>query len=362
MQTDIEFLKNLVAIPSETGNVPQCNHAVAAMREYLESRKIHCAVERLGDREFLCAATSPGKVHDYLFNAHLDVVPAPPNLYKPRIEGGRLFARGSSDCKGAAVAIAQALVSLAGKANVCAVFSTDEETGGATSAEAVRLGYDGRKLIGVIDSAPYKITYAHKGIIDLKLVAHGKSAHSSRHWQGENAIDRLIDGYGKLRAAWGKNAPAPGSPPPDTSDEDIWFDTYSAVIVEGGTAHNKVPDDASLLVNIRYTVPGDEDRIEKFVRDTTGLEVMRENYCRPFVCDKDEPAFARLAEIMRRAWPGKGVDFIRMTGATDARHFGRSKAPIAVLGIDGGDCHTDAEWVGIDGIGEMADVLVELCQ
>lgn len=353
MQTDLDLLKRLVEIPSETHDVAQCNRATALLREYLESRGLLCAVEKLGDREFLCAATTPGKVHDYLFNAHLDVVPAPPALYAPRVEGDKLFARGSSDCKGAAVVIAQVLCAMLGKADVGAVFSTDEETGGATSAEAFRLGYDARKMIGVIDSAPYMITTAHKGIIDLRLVAHGRNAHSSLPWEGDNAIDKLMDGYAKLRAAWPKNAP-------DASG-DQWFDTYSAVIANGGTAHNKIPDEASLLVNIRYTTPGDADRIEKFVRDTTGLEVRRETWCQPFVCDENEPIFGRLAEIMRRAWPDKGVGFVRMNGATDARHFGRSKSPIAVLGIEGGSCHTDAEWVGISGIGQMAGVLCELC-
>ena len=353
MQTDLDLLKRLVEIPSETHDVAQCNRATALLREYLESRGLHCAVEKLGDREFLCAATTPGKVHDYLFNAHLDVVPAPPALYAPRVEGDKLFARGSSDCKGAAVVIAQVLCAMLGKADVGAVFSTDEETGGATSAEAFRLGYDARKMIGVIDSAPYMITTAHKGIVDLRLVGRGKNAHSSLPWEGENAIDRLFDGYAKLRAAWPKNAPGP--------DGDQWFDTYSAVIVSGGTAHNKVPDEASLLVNVRYTVPGDEDRIEAFVRETTGLDVVRETWCQPFVCDEKEPIFGRLAGIMRRAWPDKGVGFVRMNGATDARHFGRSKSPIAVLGIEGGSCHTDAEWVGISGIGQMAGVLCELC-
>jgi succinyl-diaminopimelate desuccinylase len=353
MKTDLDLLKRLVEIPSETPDVPQCNRATALLREWLESRGLHCTVENLDGREFLCAATTPGKVHDYLFNAHLDVVPATPELYTPRIEGDKLLARGSSDCKGAAVVIAQVLCAMLGKADVGAVFSTDEETGGATSAEAVRLGYDARKMIGVIDSAPYMITTAHKGIVDLRLVGRGKNAHSSLPWEGENAIDRLLDGYAKLRAAWPKNAPGP--------DGSEWFDTYSAVIVSGGTAHNKVPDEASLLVNIRYTVPGDEDRIEAFVRETTGLDVVRETCCQPFVCDEKEPVFGRLADIMRRIWPDKGVGFVRMNGATDARHFGKSKAPIAVLGIDGGSCHTDAEWVGISGIGEMADVLCELC-
>lgn len=353
MQTDLDLLKRLVEIPSETHDVAQCNRAANLMREYLEARGVLCTVEKLGDRDFLCAATTPGKVHDYLFNAHLDVVPAGPELYRPRIEGDRLLARGSSDCKGAAVVIAQVLCAMLGKADVGAVFSTDEETGGATSAEAVRLGYDARRMIGVVDSAPYKITTAHKGIVDLRLVARGRNAHSSLPWEGDNAIDRLLDGYARLRAAWPKNAPGP--------DGDQWFDTYSAVIVSGGTAHNKIPDEASLLVNVRYTVPGDEDRIEAFVRDTTGLEVRRETCCRPFVCDENEPIFGRLADIMRRAWPDKGVGFVRMNGATDARHFGVSRAPIAVLGIDGGDCHTDKEWVGIRGIGEMADVLCALC-
>jgi len=354
MNTDIEFLSRLIRIPSETRNVQQCNNASELMREYLEARGLHCTMEKLGDRLFLCAATTPGKVHDYLFNAHLDVVPASPELFVPRIDGDKFMARGSSDCKGAAVAIAQALCELVGKADVGAVFSTDEETGGATSAEAVRLGYDARMMIGVIDSAPYMITTAHKGIIDLRLVGRGRNAHSSRPWAGDNAIDNLMDGYAKLRAAWPRNTPGP--------DGDEWFDTYSAVIVEGGTAHNKVPDKASLLLNIRYTTPGDEDRIEKFVRETTGLDVVRETNCQPFVCDENEPVFARLAEVMRRFWPDKGVDFIRMNGATDARHFGRSKAPIAVLGIDGGDCHTDGEWVGIAGIGEMAQVICDFCQ
>ena len=353
MQTDLDLVKRLVEIPSETHDVAQCNRAANLMREYLEARGVLCTVEKLGDREFLCAATTPGKVHDYLFNAHLDVVPAGPELYRPRIEGDRLLARGSSDCKGAAVVIAQVLCAMLGKADVGAVFSTDEETGGATSAEAVRLGYDARRMIGVVDSAPYMITTAHKGIVDLRLVARGRNAHSSLPWEGDNAIDRLLDGYARLRAAWPKNAPGP--------DGDQWFDTYSAVIVAGGTAHNKIPDEASLLVNVRYTVPGDEDRIEAFVRDTTGLEVRRETCCRPFVCDENEPIFGRLADIMRRAWPDKSVGFVRMNGATDARHFGVSRAPIAVLGIDGGDCHTDKEWVGIRGIGEMADVLCALC-
>ena len=37
---------------------------------------------------------------------------------------------------------------------------------------------------------------------------------------------------------------------------------------------------------------------------------------------------------MRRAWPDKGVGFVRMNGATDARHMVGWQVPIACAGAD----------------------------
>lgn len=351
MKTDIELLYSLLRIPSVSSDHAQVNRAMSTMRDYLSAHGLHCTMERCGDLDVLHAATTPGKVHDYLFNAHLDVVPAPAQLFEPKAEGGRIFARGTHDCKGNAVAIAQALAALAGKASAAAVFTADEEVGGDTTAFAVGRGYSARRMAVVLDSEPYAITIAQKGIADFLLKASGTSVHSSKPWLGDNAIDRLLDGYARIRAAWPKNAPG--------ADGDIWFDTFSATIVNGGTAHNKVPDEASLLLNIRFTRPGGQNAIAEWLRGTSGLDAECVSLCHPFSCDEGDPAFAGLRRAMSATWPGRDIPFKKMTGATDARHLIPLGVPIAIIGIDGDDDHTDGEWLRADSVGETAGMLVD---
>ena len=352
MKTDIELLDSLIRIPSESSDIPQVNRAEEAMGAYLKAHGLFCEFEEFEGRRILFASTTPGKVQDYILNAHLDVVPAEPALFEPRIDGDRMYGRGTDDCKGCCVAIAQALCALAGtKASVGAIFTADEEIGGRTTLHMVQQGYAARKLVIVLDGPSRAIVSAEKGMLNFILRATGKTVHSSRPWEGVNAIDKLVDGYARLRAAWPKNAPGP--------DGDKWFDTMSADIISGGTAHNKVPDEATLLVNIRFVKPGDEKRIESFIRETTGLEVTREEFTIPVFCDENDPALQALQAAMRKAWPDHEIPFTRMMGATDARHFALNPTPIAITGCAGGGCHEIGEWINLPNIGETASMLVD---
>ena len=64
---DLQFLKELVEIPSSSIDYPQVNRAMRAMKSYLEARGLFCSVETDGaGRELLFAATKPGKVQDYV--------------------------------------------------------------------------------------------------------------------------------------------------------------------------------------------------------------------------------------------------------------------------------------------------------
>ena len=138
---DRTFLKELVAIPSESAKTERVNEAMAFTRAYLEKRGVPCATERDGQRDILYASTRPGKVQDYLLCVHLDVVPAPDaKMYEPRIEGDRLFGRGACDDKGNAAVAVQTLVDLLGKASMGVIFTADAEIGGLTTLTMVRLG------------------------------------------------------------------------------------------------------------------------------------------------------------------------------------------------------------------------------
>ena len=90
---DVDFLRELVAIPSVSADIPQVNRAVRTMKAYLEKRGVY-------------------------------------------------------DCKGRAVAVAETLCALAGKdLSVGCIFGSDEELGGLTTTwMAVEKGYAPKKM------------------------------------------------------------------------------------------------------------------------------------------------------------------------------------------------------------------------
>ena len=350
MDIDLPFFLALLRIPSVTDDIPQVNRAVAAMRAWLEARGLHCATESMPDgREFLYASVVEGdRTPKLLLNAHLDVVPAAPEQFEPRVEDGNVAARGTSDCKGNALAIATALAALAGSgASVGAIFSSDEEEGGATTGEAVARGYRATGLAVVLDAGPWSITYSQKGILSLRLVAKGRGGHASEPWRFDNPIDRLFDGWTRLRAAW----------PAIADEEGHWGDSLAATVVRAGAVHNQIPGEASMVANIRFVEPGAIPRIEAFVRETSGLEVEVLSTCEPVVCDADAPALAALREAMAKAF-GREIPMVRMHGATDARHFaGPGAAPVAMIGVEGWRCHDEGEGATLSSIQAYADFL-----
>jgi len=355
MDIDLPFFLDLLRIPSVTDDIPQVNRAVAAMRAWLEARGLHCATETMPDgREFLYASVVEGdRTPKLLLNAHLDVVPAAPEQFEPRVEDGNVAARGTSDCKGNALAIATALAALAGSgASVGAIFSSDEEEGGATTGEAVARGYRATGLAVVLDAGPWSITYSQKGILSLRLVAKGRGGHASEPWRFDNPIDRLFDGWTRLRAAW----------PAIADEEGHWGDSLAATVVRAGAVHNQIPGEASMVANIRFVEPGAIPRIEAFVRATSGLEVEVLSTCEPVVCDADAPALAALREAMAKAF-GREIPMVRMHGATDARHFtGPGAAPVAMIGVEGWRCHDEGEGATLASIRAYADLLVSFAR
>lgn len=343
----VELLKKLIACKAVTENIPAVNNAVDLMHEFLSSNGIYCIEEKCSDgRKILYAATEETKAPDVLLNAHLDVVPATEEQFIPRIENGIMFARGTGDCQGNAVVLADLLLRVKGKASVGVIFSTDEEDGGLTTEYMVRHGYTAKKMIIVADGNPYSIAIAQKGIIDCTLVANSKGGHSSTPWDFKNSIDMLIDGYIKLRDAW-----------PKSSANNQWVDTMAPTILSGGAVHNQIPDSAQMHINIRYINATDCEEIIKKIEEITGLEVIISSICSPFFADENDPMVVALKKAMQDMYPEKNITLIRMNGATDARHFAKLSAPIAVIGIDGDGIHTSNESLRLASLDENADLL-----
>ena len=343
---DRAFLTELVSIPSESAKTERVNEAMAFTRAYLEKRGVPCVTERDGSRDILYASTRPGKVQDYMLCVHLDVVPAPDaKMYEPRIDGDRLYARGASDDKGNASVAVQVLVDLLGKASVGVIFTADEELGGMTTATMVARGYAARRFAIVIDSSPYKVTYAQKGTSYIKVRAVGKGGHSSQPWKRVNPIDKLVDAYAKFRAAWPKPT------------EDHWCDIVSATIISAGEARNRIPDTAEMTINLRFVSKDGVERTCKALKDV-GLEIAEVvTTGAPVSSDPSAPEIQRLLAAMRAKWPERKPSLDKMLAATDARHFVDMGVPIAIIGAEGGGAHAAVEWINLRCLDEYADLL-----
>ena len=349
--SETELLEELIAIPSVSRDIPQVNRAQRRLQTWLEAKGVACVRETMPDgHELVFASTKPGKEQDFVLSVHLDVVPGLPGQFTAKRDGDWMAGRGASDCKGACVAVAQALVRLNGKASVGVIFGADEEIGGLTTRWMVERGYRPRQMALVIDSRWNAVTYAQKGHTYFTVTVRGKGGHSSRPWDSQDSIATVCSAYLKLREAWDREHPIPG---------DKWCDVLSATFLKAdGGALNRIPDEASFVVNLRGISPDSADRAEKFIRDVTGLEVTRGEDSKPFASDPKHPLVARLQAAMRRQYPGEEIPLVRMPAATDARCFHDCGKPVAVIGVKGRGAHAVDEAVSVSGIDAVADLLV----
>jgi len=347
---DRAFLSDLLSVPSESGNERELARSLDVVRTWLEARGVFCTVEtnevgRLG----LYAATTPGRVHDYLFVGHVDVVAAPKEMYVPRFADGKVFARGACDTKGNNVVACRVLANLVGKASVGLFLATDEEGGGKgtkTPRMMIDRGYVPRKLVLVGDTAgeePGQLFTAEKGHAHIDLIARGKGGHSSRPWALDNPVPKLCEGYLKFKAEWDK-----GLVP-----DEHWQTVLTPTILHASDVPNVVADEALMHFSCRYISMAEYHRAVKTLKETTGLEVKASPGRKPVENKPNDPEIAALLKAMGERLPG-GIREGKMSAATDASYYVETGVPIVIYTAEGGEPHSVREWGSLKSLDEYA--------
>ena len=203
----------------------------------------------------------PGPV--FAFNTHMDVVPAgggwSSDPFVLREDGGRLYGRGTCDCKGPLVAMAEALRMLAAdrrgwSGTLLGVFVADEEiaSAGAKHYAAGRPRID----LAVVGEPTSNATFAaHKGSLRPLVRVHGVWAHSGTPELGENAILRAGQLLG-LVAEQHRDVVRHRSHPL------VGNASLTVTRVHGGHADNVLPGACDLLLD-RRMVPGEDEEAVK---------------------------------------------------------------------------------------------------
>src|ERR671928_1728724 len=238
-------------ITYDTSTLEGMQSAAGFVKGWLEARDVEVTGTMHNGRPLLAATVGPSSGPTVVLHGHLDVVPGRPEQFVPRAEGDRLYGRGTYDMKGGLAGMMCAVRDLAEQdaVRVHLVCVCDEE---ADSLEArgsdylVEKGYVGDFAI-TGEPTDLQIGVQSKGVLALRITVHGKSAHGSTPWLGDNAVLKAIDVFRQISAM------------PFARESSELFDRPSISLgrVMGGDAFNKVPDCCVVDVDIRY-LPGQD--------------------------------------------------------------------------------------------------------
>jgi succinyl-diaminopimelate desuccinylase len=278
-----------------------------------------------------------------ILHGHIDVVPAHPEQFAPRVEGDRLIGRGAYDMKGGLAAMMCAVREAAeqDRVRVRFVCVPDEESEDVETHAIDWLVREGLRGDFAITGEPtdLHIGVQAKGVLALRLGVSGKAAHGSTPWLGDNAILKAHDAFRRIETL------------PFSRESSDLFDRPSINLarIDGGDAFNKVPDHCEMDVDIRYLPNQDPGAILSQIRAIPDVEIEKCATWKPAVVPRDNPYVLALREAARR-FAGVETLSVGRDGASDATTFLDQGIPAVEFGPSGAGHHGPDEWVSVSSL------------
>lgn len=252
----VAFLRDIVAIPSSDGNIREVARRVERELRTLGFTDIHFApygdiVARLGGEKPVESG-----FRTMLYDSHLDTVGVGDpkewrhDPFSGAIENGLMYGRGTVDEKGSTppmiygLKIAHDLGLLDG---IAAIYlgSIEEWCEGLSAQVFAEEEHVRPDFVVIGEPTNLRVARGHKGRVEFRVTARGRSAHGASHWLGDNALYKMQD---VIRAIPALDARLP---------EDPFLGRGSIVAthieVRAGSL-NVVPDRCSIVLDRRLTL------------------------------------------------------------------------------------------------------------
>lgn len=357
----IKTIEDLVRFRTETGNAEEIDKCLDYIKASFDGTGAVVKIERFADASpVIYIANNDDMQQNALVLGHIDVVKAADEMFTPYIKDGKMYGRGTLDMKSfAAVAMNSMHYVLAHKLPVkfAVILSTDEEQG-SKSTHAFLERYPALNADVVLDNDVGgdigEIINKCKNPVFVKLLAEGKQAHGSTPWDGLDANEMLMRTLANLRTYYPYFDINSGKP------ENTWIDTMHAAKIGGGEVSNIISGNAYALLDFRLTenstVDGLEENLQKALMPGVRYEIV--SVSTPVVMQEDNPqilAYKALAEKIM----GRGIKFVQIGGATDARLFAEKGATVIMHSGTGEGMHADGEYVVIQSVEELAKIQIE---
>lgn len=352
----ISFLEKMVRIGSHSFDKAGIERMVKAVGS--EFSKLDFARERApsGDEDFadhlFLNKKGTGKKNLWLVG-HLDTVftreEESRHDFKWKVIGDRISGPGTCDMKGG-IAMAWLVVKVLGKfcpellkkVNITLALNSCEEQLNDSFAREVlkRVNQDTLAALifeyGPVAKDSFGLLNHRKGLAAYHVDVQGRGAHTGNHADGANAIVQLAKLVDKI-AKW--------------TDYDRGL-TVNIGTIKGGSARNRVPQQAEAEIEVRAARQEDFESIETKFADLTGEGEVR-SAADGFACkiscslknsippwEPDEKTF-RLQEHWARAAAAMNMHLMDYSrgGLGDANHLGGHLPTLDALGPDGANLH-----------------------
>jgi succinyl-diaminopimelate desuccinylase len=336
----------------DTSTIEGIQSAAGFVKGWLEARDIDVESVVHRGRPVLAATVGAASGVTIVLHGHLDVVPARPEQFAPRISGDRLSGRGAYDMKGGLAAMMCATRDLARQTDVRVHFVcvADEETDEDTAKGSdylVEHGYAGDFAI-TGEPTDLLIGVQAKGGLALRVEVSGLAAHGSTPWLGDNAIVKAVDVFRRIESL------------PFARESSELFDRPSISLgrVIGGDAINKVADTCVIDVDVRYLPGQDPEEILAAVRALPDTTVTTLFHRPPAIVEPSNPLVRALADAVERR-TGTPCISVGRDGASDAVSFITAGVPAVEFGPAGGGHHGPDEWVSVASLETYRRALVD---
>jgi succinyl-diaminopimelate desuccinylase len=317
--------------------------AAGFVKGWLEARGIEAANDEIRGLPVLRAEVGPPEGPTVVLHGHLDVVPGLTEQFDPRLDGDRLYGRGSYDMKGALAAMLLTTAAMRDQEEVRVRLGIvgdeeSEEEAERGSDHLVDSGFVGDFAI-TGEPTDLQIGVEAKGVLALRLQVTGVAAHGATPWLGDNAVLKAHDVFRSIESL------------PFARHSSELFDRPSINLgrILGGDALNKVPDRCAIDVDIRYLPDQDPAAVLEQIGGLPDAEVTALFSRPPAVVDRDSPFVRGLREAVTAHHDGEPMSVGR-DGASDAVSFLRVGVPAVEFGPVGEGHHGPGEWVSISSL------------
>lgn len=305
-----------------------------------------------------------GSGRSLMLYGHLDTVGVGDmaDPFGAAIRNGRLHGRGAYDMKGglaaclaAAKALRDAGQELAG--DLLVVAPADEELASIGMQEILRH----HRADGAVVTEPTElgVCLAHKGFSWIEVVTSGRAAHGSRFEEGIDAnmrMGRFLARLDELERELRSRPPHPLVGPP----------SLHAGVLEGGSGPSIYAARCRLEIE-RRTIPGETERqVVKEIQDivdraAAGDETFRAEVRATLTREPFEVApeaeivrtvTEEAAQVLQRVPPHIGETYWM-----DAALIAAAGIETVVLGPAGAGAHADEEWVDLQSVTQLAEIL-----